>query len=250
MSFKNVILLTYLFVLVGCKSKLNLNKIESQRLTIDKSLATDDSIENFIKPYRIHIEKDLDSALAYAVDTYHKNDGVLNSAIGNLMADIIMIEANPIFKKRTGKSIDVVILNHGGIRSEIPKGIVNARTAYNVMPFENEVVVVGLKGTQINQAINYLVRAKRSHPIAGLEIAVDANYNLIDAKINGLNIDENKIYYAATSDYLYNNGDNMSFYKPNESVYVLNYKIRNIMIDYFKKVDTINPTIDQRFIIK
>ena len=39
----------------------------------------------------------------------------------------------------------------------------------------------------------------------------------------------------------------MRFFKPNDSVYYLDYKIRNAMIDYFKKADTINPKIDNRF---
>jgi len=40
----------------------------------------------------------------------------------------------------------------------------------------------------------------------------------------------------------------MTFFHPNDSLYVLNYKIRNVLIDYFKKTDTLNPKIDNRFI--
>jgi len=40
----------------------------------------------------------------------------------------------------------------------------------------------------------------------------------------------------------------MTFFKPNNGVHVLNYKIRNALIDNFSKVDTINPIIDDRFI--
>ncbi len=247
---KHILSTVVLIFCFSCKPKLNIQTIEGKRLNIDTTLVEDTSVENFIKPYRIHIEKDLDSALAYALDTYHKNDGVLNSTIGNLMADIIMKEGNPIFQKRAKKSIDAVILNHGGIRAEIPKGIVNARTAFNVMPFENEIVVVGLKGNQIKKAVDYLIKGRRAHPISGMEIVVDSDYKLIYAKINDEPIDNGKVYYVATSDYLYNNGDNMSFYQPNESVHVLDYKIRNVLIDYFKKVDTINPVKDQRFVIK
>lgn len=38
------------------------------------------------------------------------------------------------------------------------------------------------------------------------------------------------------------------FFKPNENTYVLNYKIRDVLIDNFKKKDTLNPKRDQRFI--
>lgn len=247
-------LLVSLLILVlalGCKTQqLNLNKIEGKRLEINNSISANSEIEAFISPYRNRIEKDLDSVLAYAVSTYSKTDGELNTAIGNLMADIVLTECNTIFNKRTGNTIDAVILNHGGIRAEIPKGPVNARTAYNVMPFENEIVVVGLKGKKIDDAINYLVSRRRANPIAGLKIAVNKDYNLINATIADKAIDPNKTYYVATSDYLYNRGDNMTFFQPNEGLYKIDYKIRNAMIDYFKKTDTINPVRDNRFVIK
>ncbi len=250
-KFNLVFFFSILLIAFGCKSeKLHLNKIEGQRLDINQTVSPNADIEAFIAPYKNRIESDLDSVLAYAVDTYSKNDGELNTAIGNLMADIVRTQGNIVFNKRTGHTIDVVILNHGGIRAEIPKGPVSARTAYNVMPFENEIVVTGLKGEKIDEAIDYLVSRKRANPIAGLKIVVDKNYNLISATINDEKINPNKIYYFATSDYLYNTGDNMTFFQPNEEFYEIDYKIRNAMIDYFKKADTIAPVIDDRFIIK
>jgi hypothetical protein len=49
---------------------------------------------------------------------------------------------------------------------------------------------------------------------------------------------KDKIYYVGTNDYLSNGGDNMSFRKGIQT-YDLDYKLRNILIDYFKEVDTI-----------
>ncbi len=240
-----------IFIILSCKeSKLNLNRIEGKRIEINPNIEINDSIEAFIAPYRNHIKKDLDSIIAYAADTYSKNNGELNTAIGNLMADIVISEANPIFKRRTKNDIDAVLLNHGGIRAIIPKGPINARTAYEVMPFENKIVVLGLKGTTVKKLIEYLVKSKRAHPIAGLKLTIGKNNNVISSTINNKNIDPAKIYYFATSDYLYNGGDNMTFFKENESFHDLGYKIRNAMIDYFKKTDTINPVIDNRFIRK
>ncbi|WP_203256980.1 5'-nucleotidase C-terminal domain-containing protein [Hyunsoonleella ulvae] len=240
-----------LLISIGCRTqKLYLNKVEGQRLDINTAITPNAGIEAFIAPYKNRINNDLDSTIAYAVDTYSKNDGTLNTAIGNLMADIVQLQGNTVFYKRTGKKIDAVILNHGGIRAEIPKGPVTARTAYNVMPFENEIVVVALKGKALDNAINYLVSKKRANPIAGLKITVNKAYNLISATINNETIDTNRTYYFATSDYLYNRGDNMTFFQPNEGLYDLNYKVRNAMIDYFRKTDTINPVIDDRFTLK
>ncbi|MBP0905179.1 5'-nucleotidase C-terminal domain-containing protein [Mariniflexile gromovii] len=250
MRFTYLIYLLYILVLFNCKQpKEYLTKIEGKQIQITDSLAIDQDIEAFIKPYRTHIKKDLDSVLAFSAGTYTKSDGEFNTAIGNFMADAVFDEANPVFKKRTGKDIDMVILNHGGIRSIINKGNITTRTAFELMPFENSIIVVAMKGSQIDSLVNYLSKAYKAHPISKLKLSIDKNFDVIEALINGQEIDPHKTYYVATNDYLYNGGDDMTFFKPNEEVYVLDYKIRNALIDNFKKVDTISPIMDDRFIM-
>jgi 2',3'-cyclic-nucleotide 2'-phosphodiesterase (5'-nucleotidase family) len=247
---KNKIILLFISVafIWSCKEEMYLEKIEGKRIEINDSLVGDSKIEDFIKPYREHVNKNLDSVLAYSVGTYSKTDGDLNTAIGNLMADAVLEESNPIFESRSGEKIDLVLLNHGGIRAILSKGNITTRTAYEIMPFENSVVVVKLKGKYIKELVAYLQKAKRPHPISGLTIKLDPNYNLIEAKINGENIDDEKTYNVATNDYLYSGGDSMDFFQKSDTLYVLDYKIRNVLIDYFTKKDTINPLIDNRFI--
>jgi len=233
---------------MSCNQEMHLERIEGKRLEINDSLVGVSKIEDFIKPFREHVNSNLDSVLAYSVDTYSKTDGDLNTAIGNLMADAVMEEANPVFESRTGHKIDLVLLNHGGIRAIVSKGNITTRTAYEIMPFENSVVVTELKGAHVKEMITYLQKAKRAHPISGLTIKLDNDYELIEAKINGELIDDNRTYYVATNDYLYSGGDSMDFFQKSDTLYDLDYRIRNVLIDYFSKKDTINPVIDNRFI--
>lgn len=249
MNRKIVLILAIALVLQSCKKESSyLTKIKGENISITDSLASVSSIDEFIKPYREYVNKNLDSVLAYSVDTYAKNDGELNTAIGNFMADMVYKQANPVFNKKTGKNIDFVLLNHGGIRSIISKGDITTRTAYQVMPFENTIVVADLKGAQVKELIDYLARNKRAHPIAKLNIELDKDYNISKTTLNGKPLDFNKNYFVCTNDYLANGGDRMNFFKTNDSLYVLDYKIRNALIDYLKKVDTIKPVIDNRFI--
>ncbi|MBR9913955.1 MAG: hypothetical protein GYB32_03865 [Algicola sp.] len=248
MNYKHLILLISIVFISGCKQEYHLNKIEGQQINISDSLAIDPDIEAFITPYRTHVNNTLDSTLAVAKNTYSKSDGDLNTAIGNMMADAVYSESNPIFKSRSGEDIDFVLLNHGGIRSIISKGDVTTRTAYEVMPFDNAVVVVKLKGPEVKSLIDYLVKAKRAHPISQLQIILDKEGQLKAANLHGKPLDFYKSYNVATNDYLYNGGDHMDFFKTNDTLYDLNYKIRNVLIDYFKKIDTLSPTIDERFI--
>ena len=224
-----------------------ISKIEGKQIGIKDILAINQEFENEIAPYRARLKEDMNTIISYAPKTYSKTDGDLNTAIGNLMADIVFKQGNSIFNKRTNKNIDAVILNHGGIRSIISEGNITTETAFQVMPFENSIVVVALKGQQIDSMMQYLSKAKKAHPVQGITLTLDKDYSISEALIQGKPIIKDKTYYLATNDYLYDGGDSMLFFKPNDTTYYLNYKIRNAMIDYFKKVDTINPKIDNRF---
>lgn len=239
-----------LIVTASCKFNTHYNpdRIEGKQLEVRDTIREDDSLAAFILPYKENIDKEMNMVLAYSPFNLTKNDGDLNTAIGNMMADALMELSNPIFERRTGRSIDIVLLNHGGIRSAISKGDITTRTAFQVMPFENEVVVAAMKGEHIREMVNYLVDAGTAHPISGLELVIAEDNTINKVLIQGKPLEDEKTYYVATNDYLLEGGDNMVFFSKATEVTSLDYKIRNLLIDYFDHYDTIAPVRDQRFI--
>ena len=244
-----VILLTFIN-LVSCKSKSYHNyEVKGSKININESLNAKPSIEGFIAPFRHHIDKDLDSVLAFCPETLDKSKGKWESNIGVFMANATIELANPIFMKRENKSLDMCLLNHGGIRSIIPKGNVTTRTAFNVMPFENSVIVVGLSGLKIRELAEYFIKEKKPHPLHGLKIYLNKNQEITKLEVKNKPLDDAKIYYVATSDYLANGGDSMTFFVESNLKYDLDYKLRNLLIDYFKKVDTID-VISEKIVLE
>lgn len=236
--------------LASCKFSSNYTpeRIEGKQLEITPDIPADDSIAEFIRPYQEKIDHEMNMILAYTPVDLQKSDGDLNTAIGNMMADALMELGSPVFEKRTGETIDIVLLNFGGIRSAISKGNITTRTAFKVMPFENELVVAHMKGTHVREMINYLIDSGSAHPVAGIQLELGKDNVLKKALIQGQPLDDDQIYYVATNDYLLKGGDNMVFFSNAQEVTPLDYKIRNILIDYFKQYDTIAPVRDQRFI--
>ncbi len=238
--------------LLSCKGSehehLGITEINSSRIEVNDDIKENEEISGFIAPYKEHLNKTLDSVLAHNPRLLSKNDGDMNTALGNLMADAVMIQANPVIQKSAGRDIDLVLLNHGGIRAELPAGGITTRSAYNLMPFENEIVVAELTGKQIRKMLKYLEKAKKAHPVSGIQIRATKNFKIIDASINGKQIEEDETYLVATSDYLSNGGDNMQFFKEAVNMYKTGYKVRNSLIDYFTKIDTIRAEKDQRYI--
>lgn len=229
-------------------STRSVSKIESKQISIDNLKQNNTSVDSIITPYKNHINKNLNTPLSYTKFDITKSDGKLESRLGNLIADLCYEQGSPIFNNRYHKTIDFVLLNHGGLRAPISKGKISTRQAFEVMPFENEMVVVELSGEKTKALFDYLLVNKKAHPISRLTLKIKNNGKLFNSiKINGIDFDRTKNYYVLTSDYLQQGGDNMTFFDDPIKLYGLDYKIRNAMIDYLKTKDTISPILDNRF---
>ena len=240
-----VLFLTFLFTVSCSQQKYYVTKIEGKEIAITDKTSEVAEIENFIKPYRDNIDKDLSAVLAIAPQNMDKS-GEWQTPMGVFLADITLEKSNKIFQMREKMAIDICLLNHGGIRSTISKGNVTARTAYEVMPFENSAIVIGLKGEQILEIANYIIAEKKPHPLSGMTFTIDKNNFAKAILVQGKPLENDKIYYVVTSDYLANGGDNMVFFKKGVQKFDLDYKLRNIIIDYLKDVDTIEVKTDIR----
>ena len=234
-----VLILTLSLVFTSCSKNYNVTKIEGKQINISDKAASNQDIENYIAPFRKNIEKDLDSVLAYAPETLDKSKGEWQTTIGDFLANLTLQKANVVFLKREKKNIDICLLNDGGIRAILPKGNVTTRTAFEIMPFENTAIVIALKGEQIEEIANHIVTVKKPHPIAGLTFTIDKDNKVKNIKVKNEVLQLNRIYYVVTSDYLSNGGDNMDFFKKGVQSFDLNYKLRNVLIDYLKDIDTI-----------
>lgn len=243
-----ILILTFIALYSCAEKKYFVTKVEGNQISINQSIQGSNDYESFIQPYKNNIDKDLSSVLAYAPYNLDKS-GMYQSLIGNLQSDITLKAAQKIFNLRTQKNVDICLLNNGGIRSTISKGNITTRTGFELMPFENNLVVVALKGDAILELVEYFIREKKPHPLAGLTFEIKDNQpeNIL---VQNQKLDINKTYYVATNDYLYNGGDRMDFFKKSTELHDLDYKIRNVWIDYFKEADTIPMINNVRIISK
>ncbi len=236
-----------------CKSNTpyQTTKIEGKKIGINNDNGENEAVSSYLKPFSDNINKDLNSVLAYCSETQDKSIGTWQTNIGNLLAEITFELGNPIFQERENKTIDICLLNHGGIRAVIPKGDVTTRTAFEVMPFENSLIIVGITGKDVKNMAEFILKEKKPHPLYGIRIIVEkSTLTIKKIEINNQPLDEERIYYVATSDYLANGGDNMTFFETSKIKYDMDYKLRNMMIDYFKKVDTIQNFTTEKIILQ
>lgn len=240
-------------IITSCKksvTKTYLTKITAKTISVDADIKPSVKIDSIVAPYQGKLKAEMEQVLSYAPKNFLKNDGEMQSSLGNLLADLSFEMGNVVYKKETNQSIDFAMFNHGGIRATMPKGKITTERAFKIMPFENEFVAVTITGKKIMELVDYFIRSKRAHPLSKnieLTIKSDNSYTL---KINEKPFDKTKSYTVLTSDFLQSGGDRMNFFKNPEKLTKLNYKVRDAIIDYFKKTDTLQATTDNRVIIK
>ena len=220
-------------------------KITAKTNPIDTLLAQDSTVIKTYAPYKQKMVDEINKVLSYAPKNLTKNDGKLQSTLGNLMADMMYEKADALFQKESSKQVDFVLSNHGGIRASLWKGDVKVQHAFNIMPFDNMIVVVELTKEKVEELFNYFMSKQRAHPLSKqvqLKIDKKGSYEVL---IQGKPL-EDRTYFVATSDYLQKGCDNMKFFANPVSLYDSNFLIRDAISEYFASHDSIVSPLDDR----
>lgn len=244
MQNKFLLLGIALLSLTACKTtSLQVANVQTQKnISINKELKDDEGFAKFIEPYTLKLNKEMNQKISYTnVDLTKEGD---NSNLGNLLADYTFDGADVWTKANLNKNVDAALINIGGIRTTIGKGDILLKNVFEVMPFENEVIIVKMKGSDVQGLFDYYAKTQVNNPVSHLYIETN-NGQLTKTLINGKVVNPTQDYYIATSDYLALGGDNMKFFSKGESI-PTGIKLRDLFIDYFKKNAEINPKEDIR----
>lgn len=205
---------------------------------VDGEFGTDTALNTLLEVYRK--EKDLKMSKVLTKTKKGLTKERPQSALTNLMADVCLEEA----KRNTNHAIDFSIVNYGGIRSSVPKGDVTLEDVYKLMPFDNALCLLEIHRDSVMSMAEYIVR-RGGEPISGIQLKIDGE-TLVDVTINNKPLQTKESYWLATSDYLANGGDRMSFLKNPINRINTNLKVRDALIESFTRQEELNPSTEKR----
>ena len=226
---KKIYLILFTILFYSCETTYHLNSFDSKVLNVNSVI--DSTIYNIIQPYQNEIEEQMNETLVYTKNDLTK--GRPQSTIGNFVTDLCLnyCDAN------------ICVFNNGGLRTTIDKGDITRGEIFELMPFENELVILELNKTDFIGLLNY-ISSRGGEPFSGLNIKIDKSNNIIEHSWP-VNFDNNETVKVLTSDYLANGGDKMSFFKGKKQ-HKIGLKLRDAIIDYCEKNDTIDIRLDNR----
>ncbi len=173
--------------------------------SIQPTLVADSMMEAYLTPFRQQLSETMDDTLAeiHHTLTLEKPE----STLGNFMADLLAEEATRI----TGKPVDLAIQNYGGIRrNSLAAGPFTLGMVYEIMPFDNQLVILELDGTGLNTLIDHMAQ------LGGWPVSKGVRYQIEDGQARAIlvqnrPIQEEHTYRVALPDYIAKGGDRCDF---------------------------------------
>lgn len=207
-------------------------------IQVNQSIRPDSTILAILAPYRKHVHEVMDKVVGNSGGIFKK--GKPDGSLGNLVADAIRIAAGNI----TGKAINIGVITNSSLQSGIKKGRITYGTIYNVMPYNNHLVILQLTGSQVEELVNEIASVG-GEPVSGIRMSI-VNGQSQAVLVGDQVINEDSTYTVATNNYVADGGGDMpALWNPVKRT-DLSLSIRQAIVGYIEDRFNIYPVKDGR----
>jgi 2',3'-cyclic-nucleotide 2'-phosphodiesterase (5'-nucleotidase family) len=222
------ILLFLIITGITCNTSYQAQTLQYKTYRINETQPKDSAAQQMLQPYAENVNKTMNDVIGIAEKSMDKKQP--ESTLGNFMVDAMLVMA----AEKYNTKVDVAFLNYGGIRlNQLPAGNVTTGKIFELMPFDNLLILQKLKGDVLLQFLD-LTAAKGGWPVAGMTMQVK-DKKAVNVMIGGKPLDLNATYTTVNSDFLANGGDNADMLR-NIPQITNGYLMRDAIFDYIKKL--------------
>lgn len=237
-----------LLFLFSCNKHLVVKEIDTKNISVKPQIAPlDSTLESMVKPYRDSLQKDMSTLIAVSATPLIKDKP--ESKLTNLVSDILL-DAGKSYCQKQNLNImpEASYVNYGGLRASLPKGDITVERIFELMPFENEIVLVKITGDALLQ-MGQKIAGRGGEGIAGIKLGINKG-KLSSLTLQGKTIDLDAFYWVVTSDYIADGGDQMTMFVHPQQRINTGMKIRDVLIqsmaERYKKSGIIDVKEDGR----
>ena len=199
---------------------------------------------NVVAPYKASVDSIMAPPLG--LSRVAMNAKRPESLLSNWAADV-MVEGGTA----TGlEPADMGLINIGGLRNNMPEGIVRRGDVMLISPFENYMVVLEMKGSDLLELMKDIAAVKGEGVSSSVRMEITEDGKLLSCTIGGKEIDPHRIYTVATIDYLAEGNDKMYSLKKAVKRHDIGILARDIMMEYIIKHRVIDSKLEGRSIVK
>ncbi|MGB3007603.1 MAG: 5'-nucleotidase C-terminal domain-containing protein [Chitinophagaceae bacterium] len=237
-----IIVLLFINIVFSCNTSYQSQYLQYKHYRINKELQKDSAVITFLQPYSDSVNHSMNGVVGIAEISFERKQP--ESTLGNFMVDAFFTMA----KEKYQTEVDGAVLNFGGMRlTQLPAGNVTRGKIFELMPFDNLLILQKLKGNVLLEFLN-LTAAKGGWPLAGITMQIKDN-KAVNVMIGGKPLDPQKTYTLVNSDFLANGGDNADMLRTVPQI-TNGYLMRDAIFDYISKLKgqgkNISATIENR----
>jgi len=217
-------------------------------------IGPDLAVTEMLKPYLEKAGASLKEVIGEAAETFifgNRLTRYQENAVGNIVTD-----ANAwYFRTISGMDVDFVMHNGGNIRAELPKGPITRERILTILPFENYLYIVSMRGSEINELFNFIATIPQGNGgfpqfSGGVRLTIDktsGNGVVKELTIGGKPVDPNRTYRLCTNDYILGGGDGYEVMKKAVDPFNTSILLSYVVTEYIKaQKGPVQPVIDGR----
>lgn len=204
-QFVSIVIFLCISLFVDAQSTYRL--ISSERIPMDASYDAhrDASMRRYLAPYQAHLDRDLHTVLANATASLQAGDP--SGSLNFWMVDALFRQ----MAKLCDEPIDMAVVNNHAFRKALPEGPITMANMYECIPFENEVVILKMKASDVMSLMKTIARR-------GTESFANASIEVKDGRletltINGKAWEKDRVYTIVTIDYLAQGSGGMTAFR-------------------------------------
>ena len=164
----------------------------------------------------------------------------IESPLGNFVADLQRSQATNLL----GRPIDLGLMTRGGLRYIIPQGNITVGDVFELMPFENELLVLTLSGETVEKLFQFGA-SKKILALSNATFTIQ-NDQAANITIGGKPFNKEQTYTLAISDYLANGGDNLVFLKEAIKTEKAGILLRDAIIKHIQQLTAQGKPVEAR----
>lgn len=230
--------------LAACTTHYQVVGVERSRLLVDNRYDRQPDAEAaaFLAPFKHQVDSVMGPVMGRSARymTARRPEGTLS----NLLADILVWGG-----KDYGEKPEFGIYNMGGVRADLPKGIVTYGNILDIAPFENRIAFASLTGAEVLELFGEIAATGGEGVSSAVRLVITNDGKLVSATINGEPVDPERLYRLTTIDYLLGGTDKMTTFKKCRDINSPQDKKDNsrfIIMNYFKEKAAQGQEVDSQ----
>jgi 2',3'-cyclic-nucleotide 2'-phosphodiesterase (5'-nucleotidase family) len=221
-----------IFFAVSCSTSYKTENVQYSNYRIQQYDEGSKSLASIVKPYSDSVNKLMNVVIGY-------NDALLErKSQGNTLGFFITDAYLEMARQKFDPKVDAAFMNSGGIRlPEMPAGAITQGKIFELMPFDNLMVLLKVKGSLLKQYLDTLA-ADEGVIESGITMQI-VNKTTQQVFVGGKPLDLNGDYTIVHSDYIAMNSNLLKNIHRNNNGYLL----RDALLDYVKFINGQNKRV-------